>query len=102
MTRYQPTVTLIPYTTLFRSNNGVIELISQDQGFTENLIITNGTLVNAVGGRIDALQGTGGGRFLNAQFDNRGSINVSNRSEEHTSELQSLRHLACRLILDIS
>src|SRR5437899_4404173 len=27
-------------------------------------------------------------------------INNSNRSEEHTSELQSLRHLVCRLLLE--
>src|SRR5258705_8585685 len=25
---------------------------------------------------------------------------ISNRSEEHTSELQSLRHLVCRLLLE--
>src|SRR5437899_8944356 len=28
------------------------------------------------------------------------SIIFSNRSEEHTSELQSLRHLVCRLLLE--
>src|SRR5438045_4487854 len=29
-----------------------------------------------------------------------GSVLSSNRSEEHTSELQSLRHLVCRLLLE--
>src|ERR1039458_9926018 len=29
-----------------------------------------------------------------------GTINVMQRSEEHTSELQSLRHLVCRLLLE--
>src|SRR5262245_65209026 len=28
------------------------------------------------------------------------NINFTNRSEEHTSELQSLRHLVCRLLLE--
>src|ERR1039458_2624285 len=28
------------------------------------------------------------------------SINTRSRSEEHTSELQSLRHLVCRLLLE--
>src|ERR1035441_680188 len=30
----------------------------------------------------------------------RAGIWASNRSEEHTSELQSLRHLVCRLLLE--
>src|SRR5438046_5704266 len=29
-----------------------------------------------------------------------GRVNVSNRSEEHTSELQSLTNLVCRLLLE--
>src|SRR5205814_8624737 len=29
-----------------------------------------------------------------------GSLNSTPRSEEHTSELQSLRHLVCRLLLE--
>src|ERR1035438_1340463 len=28
------------------------------------------------------------------------TLGLSNRSEEHTSELQSLRHLVCRLLLE--
>src|SRR5262245_22203780 len=30
----------------------------------------------------------------------RGGVRVALRSEEHTSELQSLRHLVCRLLLE--
>src|SRR5437899_5123279 len=30
----------------------------------------------------------------------RGMIRTDDRSEEHTSELQSLRHLVCRLLLE--
>src|SRR5262245_64954965 len=39
---------------------------------------------------------TGGRRILRV-FTN---VNPNGRSEEHTSELQSLRHLVCRLLLE--
>src|SRR5262245_60884664 len=32
--------------------------------------------------------------------DGNGEVDVASRSEEHTSELQSLRHLVCRLLLE--
>src|SRR5436853_3443336 len=32
--------------------------------------------------------------------DHAGSVQSQGRSEEHTSELQSLRHLVCRLLLE--
>src|SRR5262245_64765401 len=35
-----------------------------------------------------------------AQDELRWEPRVDNRSEEHTSELQSLRHLVCRLLLE--
>src|SRR5437899_8952556 len=35
------------------------------------------------------------------RFDHNSPLNaLSRRSEEHTSELQSLRHLVCRLLLE--
>src|SRR5262245_63933842 len=44
--------------------------------------------------------GTGGegGNFLGARFES--VLFGPGRSEEHTSELQSLRHLVCRLLLE--
>src|ERR1039458_7953354 len=43
-------------------------------------------------------------RISAVQFTNAGipplSFSRPNRSEEHTSELQSLRHLVCRLLLE--
>src|SRR5205814_1309775 len=39
---------------------------------------------------------------LSAEEKARGVIGISARSEEHTSELQSLRHLVCRLLLEAS
>src|ERR1035441_10906935 len=43
-----------------------------------------------------------GGAWLSVALDGTGSFRFSfpYRSEEHTSELQSLRHLVCRLLLE--
>ncbi|MCC6348464.1 MAG: T9SS type A sorting domain-containing protein, partial [Candidatus Eisenbacteria bacterium] len=41
------------------------------------LTLTSGTLVNAPGAQINALAGSGGARNLHAQYDNQGTINVS-------------------------
>src|SRR5437899_3353048 len=71
MIRRPPRSTLFPYTTLFRSRT--IEFVNQAKDKTE--IFTQ-----------DFLQ-------LLARAGAR-------RSEEHTSELQSLRHLVCRLLLE--
>src|SRR5205814_10237335 len=63
---------LFPYTTLFRSRRGA----------------------NAVGGFLDVeLLGQREHRALG-----RAVAGTAERSEEHTSELQSLRHLVCRLL----
>src|SRR5437899_9137122 len=35
-----------------------------------------------------------------ALISTKSPLSISSRSEEHTSELQSLRHLVCRLLLD--
>src|SRR5256885_12870958 len=37
---------------------------------------------------------------LRARFDEEANIELSNRSEEHTSELQSPCNLVCRLLLE--
>src|SRR5437899_6205016 len=70
MIRRPPRSTLFPYTTLFRSILAALQWHSQ--GFW----------------RADATHESG-------KHQNR-----DNRSEEHTSELQSLRHLVCRLLLE--
>src|SRR5437899_7019108 len=79
MMRHPPRSTLFPYTTLFRSQQALISGPDPDAGYLyARLGFWVGTLVFAV---------LGGGI---AYF----------RSEEHTSELQSLRHLVCRLLLE--
>src|SRR2546423_9929674 len=74
MIRRPPRSTLFPYTTLFRSNN----TIGGTTASARNVISGN------------AIQGV----------DFFGVGTSGNRSEEHTSELQSLAYLVCRLLLE--
>src|SRR5258708_9575487 len=89
MIRRPPRSTLFPYTTLFRSSllhlnpvrgetpltfsKGVVTTFANGPRANEDLLVTN-------------IHG----------FD----IKVWDRSEEHTSELQSPDHLVCRLLLE--
>src|SRR5436853_5828991 len=77
-----PRSTLFPYTTLFRSRNCCCELGAADSS------------------------GTGRHRECRMGSPDPSPAGVlarmraASRSEEHTSELQSLRHLVCRLLLE--
>src|SRR5437016_10102917 len=75
--RQPPRSTLFPYTTLFRSEPDTI--ISARQG--PPVVI-----------------GLGDGEYFVAKTDDDGRALA--RSEEHTSELQSLTNLVCRLLLE--
>src|SRR5258705_7369894 len=71
MIRRPPRSTLFPYTTLFRSGRHVVCRLS--------IVVF----------------------FASVMYIGRRSIFTDLiRSEEHTSELQSLRHLVCRLLLE--
>src|SRR5262245_62929267 len=81
-----PRSTLFPYTTLFRSQMN--------------------HAARAVDAEAKALAGPGL-RHVGAECANNAAIEavggvqaIAQRSEEHTSELQSLRHLVCRLLLE--
>src|SRR2546425_8825933 len=74
MIRRPPRSTLFPYTTLFRSLRPLIG-------------------PEAIEARLDAVA------HLVQQIVVRGEIRKE-RSEEHTSELQSLAYLVCRLLLE--
>src|SRR5947199_7227495 len=76
MIRRPPRSTLFPYTTLFRS-----ALCFH---------------ANAVQPSISAVSAPGGTSRLCRLMSGA----LAARSEEHTSELQSLRHLVCRLLLE--
>src|SRR3989442_2606298 len=88
MIRRPPRSTLFPYTTLFRSLVG--------QRAPE---IDANEVLSEYGGEIGGHHLKKVGQILR---DILGQVHISlqNRSEEHTSELQSRPHLVCRLLLE--
>src|SRR3989442_10401247 len=87
MIRRPPRSTLFPYTTLFRS----VATIAADALGPENV-----TGVGMPG----PYSSPGSLRDAEALARNLGGYPGKNRSEEHTSELQSRPHLVCRLLLE--
>src|SRR5258706_5626462 len=75
MIRRPPRSTLFPYTTLFRS------LLDRHSTHSERLLLLLGAQ-------------------LTTRPAQRTLAGMKNRSEEHTSELQSLTNLVCRLLLE--
>src|SRR2546425_6165711 len=87
MIRRPPRSTLFPYTTLFRSlpAASLVRAITYLAGCDSCGLLTTADSENTI--------------FLNVI----GSMTVNSvtcRSEEHTSELQSLAYLVCRLLLE--
>src|SRR2546423_2203854 len=84
MIRRPPRSTLFPYTTLFRSKNEIV--------------------VNAACVRVDSIENRVekcAAEIHRRSMREMASVNFSGtRSEEHTSELQSLAYLVCRLLLE--
>src|SRR2546422_2720646 len=81
MIRRPPRSTLFPYTTLFRSRRGgrPITLSAKEFALLELFVLHQGRVLD------------------------RSTITAhvwDDRSEEHTSELQSRLHLVCRLLLE--
>src|SRR5258705_9573526 len=87
MIRRPPRSTLFPYTTLFRSPGS-----SPGQAFAGKC---SRTIARAV-----LLRGQVRRRNQHAELLAPDDDALIVRSEEHTSELQSLRHLVCRLLLE--
>src|SRR5258705_5610627 len=98
MIRPPPRSTLFPYTTLFRSGPIDLEvqrgLRCEGQAATARGLATSGAVFRHEAQRQPQNQHLlwPGGPELLAE--------LIIRSEEHTSELQSLRHLVCRLLLE--
>src|SRR5687768_18018599 len=92
MIRRPPRSTLFPYTTLFRSDGAQEEPDGDEPGDAR------GDDAPGEGGpearRDAALPGQLGAR------EQAGTGDHGDRSEEHTSELQSRLHLVCRLLLE--
>src|SRR5437899_9958994 len=88
-----PRSTLFPYTTLFRSKtHGLFGCAGNgDRDVRAGLLLRR--TAHVVPHRSELRLGPLAGLFGSVWY------HVS-RSEEHTSELQSLRHLVCRLLLE--
>src|SRR5437899_9342463 len=85
-----PTSTLFPYTTLFRS-------------IRENAIpILRGPMLSGLFEQCHQFASLAifGLEDITYEYHAITSFCLKYRSEEHTSELQSLRHLVCRLLLE--
>src|SRR3712207_8768038 len=90
MIRPPPRSTLVPYTTLFRS-----DVHARDEGLPglgqEGRRGIRRQPCGDLGGAAQGLPGV---------LDRLGGNAVDPRSEEHTSELQSRQYLVCRLLLE--
>src|SRR5437016_8045796 len=90
MLRRPPRSTLFPYTTLFRSWPAVAPARQRAPGRSGQGTGEAWSRLRPVRGRLQRLR---------AQPP-RGRTSDGSRSEEHTSELQSLTNLVCRLLLE--
>ena len=59
------------------SNAGMVALESTNNSYTSSLVVTNGTLTNALTGEINVNRATGGGRVINAEILNQGTVNLN-------------------------
>src|SRR5205823_7391063 len=100
--RRPPRSTLFPYTTLFRSEQRVerdaldqlaVALAVDDLGRDRDAVAALDDLARDVDGRLVPVEH----RALDAVTGQR-LQRAGGRSEEHTSELQSLAYLVCRLL----
>src|SRR5205814_9797596 len=97
-----PALPLFPYTTLFRS------LVTSREGLGiegERLFALRSLSVPAAGVEREAVEASEAARLfvdraqgVDARFELNDKTAPGVRSEEHTSELQSLRQLVCRLL----
>src|SRR5687767_15606766 len=89
MIRRPPRSTLFPYTTLFRSKRQ--PYVRRHTRFGSNS--TTSSIHQKMSKSKDQAA-------VDSASGQEGSIAFFNRSEEHTSELQSLAYLVCRLLLE--
>src|SRR5262249_56912129 len=89
--RRPPRSTLFPYTTLFRSVHRVRAGSDGLEALAHDRLRQHG------GGRGAVTRFVGG---VGSDFLHHLRAHVLERSEEHTSELQSLTNLVCRLLLE--
>src|SRR2546425_2435596 len=90
MIRRPPRSTLFPYTTLFRSLRWRRDIATRRLLVPSRVLAVQVTLADA-----SVFPGTGQLNFVDLALQP-----ATGRSEEHTSELQSLAYLVCRLLLE--
>src|SRR3712207_8373153 len=89
MIRRPPRSTLFPYTTLFRSAEHLLQALGSClMSGLANIAAARGIKLGEVTARVEG------------DIDLRGILGLDDRSEEHTSELQSRQYLVCRLLLE--
>src|SRR3712207_8590212 len=95
MIRRPPRSTLFPYTTLFRSSSVSLSTAkAPPAGSVTRATWDSATRRDEVLRAMRRLNGSG-----SPIAESKGST-VTERSEEHTSELQSRQYLVCRLLLE--
>src|SRR3712207_7297652 len=92
MIRRPPRSTLFPYTTLFRSLAG--HEVADDEARTLEDLVNRRRLVHPPGDRLEV------GDVQHVGVQAAVPAHDVERSEEHTSELQSRQYLVCRLLLE--
>src|SRR5689334_24380274 len=95
MLRCSPRSTLFPYTTLFRS----LEALTKSGGLSIDYASLH-VIVAATHCFDKSVMNTLVKVLPFFAFNSRSFAESSERSEEHTSELQSQFHLVCRLLLE--
>src|SRR5437016_7046192 len=99
MTKRPPRSTLFPYTTLFRSEETSIDSIPAAAKAAIFKKVGTGKL-----GMVETFTKPGSDTMYEAAYTSKAGKKAEvlvKRSEEHTSELQSLTNLVCRLLLAI-
>src|SRR5438093_4208644 len=98
MTLRPPRSTLFPYTTLFRSRR-VCRRSTPSSGF--DALAGEAHMGRGAAHAADRVRPRRGPPQSSARAKTRaGDVPDRSRSEEHTSELQSLTNLVCRLLLE--
>src|SRR3712207_6955725 len=85
MIRRPPRSTLFPYTTLFRSGHRHPALVAAAHAQLDRITLTSRAFDHDL---------------LHPFADRLAELTDTERSEEHTSELQSRQYLVCRLLLE--
>src|SRR3712207_7973074 len=99
MVRRPPRSTLFPYTTLFRS----LSLIPRERRFYDLFEQQAATIVPSAGLLEQALANVADLPTRQREIkdlEHQGDEITHERSEEHTSELQSRQYIVCRLLLE--